>query len=161
MGFLAFVFSAALLAGFLSGCGQRRPGEKEVARPIGRATQTQSWENHVTGKKKEARSEKSSSIGKREHRRQTVFLEEGGAIRGVILNKGKSVRTCEGRRIRHYRVILRQAGGDSLELWGEDLQRALIGFDLGDEVEIECLGNQPVEIDGKVTLKKLYRARKV
>jgi hypothetical protein len=115
----------------------------------------------TVGKKKAAQSEKLSSIGKREHRRQTVHLDEGGAIRGVILNKSRASRLCNGKRFDHYRVILRLAGGDSAELWGEDLQRALIGLNLGDEVEIECLGNQPVEIDGKVTQKRLYRARKV
>jgi hypothetical protein len=91
-----------------------------------------------------------------------VRLNEGGAIRGVILNKNRATRTCEGRRVDHYRVILRLAGGDSAELWGEDLQRALSAFNLGDEVEIECLGTIPVKIDGKgTTMKRLYQAQKI
>jgi hypothetical protein len=168
MGYLLVVFLATMLAGFFSGYGKRRPsGVNSKSATPARVAQDGSWVVPTIGKggkpaTSKSRPEKSSPVNeKKEHQRQTVFLSEGDVIRGVILNMGKTSRYQNGRSFPHFRVILGLAGGDTAILWGEDLQRALIGLNLGDEVEIKSLGSQPVEVDGSATMKRLYQARKI
>lgn len=170
MVYFLVVFMAAMAAGFFSGYGQkRRPsGVNGKSATPARAAQDGSWATPAIGKggsKKNPskfRPEKSSPVARVPHVRHEVTLNEGNTISGVIFTKSRTSRPSpDGGEFDHFRVVLGLADGDTAIVWGEDLQRALADFDLGDWVKISCVGVTPVKINGgnTVAYKRLYQAQ--